>query len=223
MPNCEVFVETVDANGANAPLGEAWVYWRAGGSSTLLRTDRNGKRFQVRQGDEPTKPWVYWEQFQAALDSDIDIYYSRGAKPIPDARLNELAAIFFHRKVVAKPAPAAPNAPVSPNNTNTLVITVAVVVRVPKFVIYLNNPGELKLWPLMWELPSEPDPADPDKPYYQTANIRQGADWWQANPLHENATAQAAPDTVNYQGDDVPTRARERGLLIKGRIDARAN
>jgi hypothetical protein len=96
------------------------------------------------------------------------------------------------------------------------------LVTVPKFVIHLDEPGELKLWPLMWELPSQADPAHPAKPSYQTANIRQGADWWQANPLHENDASPAAPDTVTYGGKAIPTRPRERGLRIKGRIDGRA-
>jgi hypothetical protein len=222
MPDGEIFIETEDAKGATAPLYEAWVYWRAGGATTLLRTDKNGKLFQVHQGDERTKPWVYWTQFKATFSTEIDIYYSRGAKPIPDDRLNELNTIFFHRTITQKPAPAAPNAPVSPNNTNTLVLLAAGLVRVPKFIVLLDKPAQLSLWPLMWELPSQPDPADGDKPSYQTANIRQKGQWWQGNPLQENAVAQAAPDTVTYNGNDVPTRPRERGLLIKGRIDARA-
>lgn len=234
MPNVDIYIETEDELGDTAALQEAWVYWSAGGAITLLRTDKNGQAFQLDAGGDRTRPWVYTTtNFQAAVNAEIDIYYSRGTKPIPDPILSGMtppaggwhppmkAPIFFHTTVLERPPDDPPPVLLGPNNVNVLAMPATGIVRVPKFVVTLQQPEELKLWPILWELPSQEDPADLRKPYFQTGNIRQRAQWWN-NPAQENAASSIAPIAVAYQGHNIPIRPRERGLLIKGQIDARA-
>src|ERR1035441_2782913 len=68
-------------------LQNAWVYWKAGGAVTILRTDAEGHLLSQDQqcvdnetDSEPTKPWIYRTGFQVELYTDVELYYSLGGR-----------------------------------------------------------------------------------------------------------------------------------------------
>jgi hypothetical protein len=186
-----------------APLANAWLYWREGGTLTLLRTDPRGQVLSLRASGERTFPWEYTTRHNATAGAQVDLYFSRGTKPIPDAQLNAHLNI-FHRRTVPGPAAAAGSAPVAPNNINTLALPPPVSITLPNLLLALSTPAELSLWPLLWELPSDT---------YEIDGLAQGAALWTGSSLSV---------TENRPAPAPGPRPRERGLKIQGTIDARA-
>ena len=212
-------IETEDASGARAPLADAWVYFGPGPSVVIMRTDADGHLVELAGGGDPTRPWEYTTRHAAEVGQTVDLYYSRGARPIPNGQLTPRLNLFFHRIIQTGQETASEDTMVSINSTNVLQLGTSGTITVPLFAVTLQSPRELRLWPILWELPSQPDPADVDKPYYHTGNISQGDPWW---PGTENALSTAPPIRVPYNNADVFIRPRERGLRIQGQIDARA-
>jgi hypothetical protein len=208
MAKIEIIIQVEDTPGGTAAvLSKAWVYWRSGGSTTVLRTDETGRLFTVRSGADRTRPWEYIGVFTAETSSQVDLYFSRGAKPIPDARLAENPTVFYTRKVPDKPAAGSMTAPVALNQTNSIAPKPAGVIVIPNYRILLTKPTELSLWPLLWELHNET---------YFTDGLSQGAALIGAGgvpTLVENGPAPAAA---------AAERPKERGLAVEGSIDARA-
>src|SRR3989442_1533592 len=104
MPDCKVIIQVQEGAAAAELLRDAWIYWRAGGNLTLLRTNHEGRVFVLNANGDRTKPWEYdATRFTTQIGAQVDIYFSRGTKPIPDARLNEHLPAFHHRTVNLPP------------------------------------------------------------------------------------------------------------------------
>lgn len=218
------------------PLRRAWVYWRQGGTQTLLRTNNDGRLLTLQAGADRNQPWQYVQPFTAADGVQVDIYYSRGAQPIPDARLNEHNDVFYRRTVQVGAPAQPPNANVGPNTPNVLAGAATATITLPPILITLVTPREMRLWPMRWELPADCnlDPACAAQapaqrtPDYHTAGLDQGSQLnWPAGttptlPVAENAVAPALPDEVLFNGAHVWVRPRERAVHFEGTIDARA-
>jgi hypothetical protein len=229
MPACEVVIQIQNAQSTDV-LRRAWVYWREAGNTTLLRSDQNGRLFSLKAGADRGQPRMYTERFTANSGTTVDIYYSRGALPIPDVRLNEHNDVFFRRTLqIAVPGQLQP-ANVGPNNPpNTLVGAITAAVTLPPVLITLTSPLEIRLWPILWELPKDCD-LDPAcralhpaarTPDYHTAGFTQGtADHL---PVAEHAVVtNVLPDQVTFNGNAVRIRPREKALHFTGTIDGRA-
>lgn len=231
MPRALVRFEVQDPQGARQPLQGAWVYWQEGRTRTVLRTDQDGLVRALTSGQDASRPWSYGQPFYTQLGSQVEVYYSLGARPLPDACLDEQPSPLLRRTAaVPPPAPLLPIGPggapvpvpipVAPNDTNTVVVVPVAVMTLPAHKISLTRPTELSLWPVLWELPGEIDLANPGRPCYPTAGLTQGSALWAGNSLNtnivENAPAAAPPDSVTHQGTAIPIRLRDRGLLVQG-------
>lgn len=231
-----IIVHTDD--GDHKPIANAWVYWRVGQTTTLLRSDRSGRlwKFLAGQGHDPTRPVDYTAEFTATPERDVKVYYSSGARPIPDAAFTAHAAIFFDRKVADAPPAASAWAGavdwvvslVSPKNKNVLAAAKRGYLGVPLLRVRLTRPREERPWPMLWELPLDQG-ADEQRPNFHTAGLTQGDALWQGNNLvpAENSPAGDSPLSVPYPATGSPQetifiRPRERGLLLEGQIDQRA-
>ena len=224
MAKCEVMLQLDDGT----PLANVWAYWLQG-DLQVLRTDGNGRvwaagrsglgpvMFMISWEEGVSKPWGYNKRFTADVGSQVEIYYSRGQKPIPPARMADEAAVYYSRKVAlpSPPATATQPAHVGPNVANALVPTPVAVIKLPPIRLTLTQPLELYLWPLLWELHTDA---------YYTDGLRQGTNLLSHNVdaqghVHyqlgeaENTTAAAPAATIRPKG---------RGLVIKGSIDSRA-
>lgn len=104
-------------------------------------------------------------------------------------------------------APVAPHTPAAPpTTTNTLVPAPYVRVVLPDIRIEVATPEELGFWVMLTELPTDA---------YLTDGLPQGAAAWEGAHLsvRGNTPAQGAPNS----------RPKERGVVIKGSLDARAS
>jgi hypothetical protein len=243
MQATEVYLGSEDGNEA-APVTDAWVYWRVGETTTILRTDRSGQLWKILDGNDRvvSRPRDYGAEFRAGLGSDVRVYYSHGARPIPTAVLKQHDAAFFARKVSAKPTLKKPHTwfenllewgqgLVSPNTKNVVVVAGPALVAVPKLRVVLETPREERLWPVLWELPTDHANDDPLRPHLNTAGLAQGAALWTAqgalSPAENSAVTTDSPLSVKYtpssgSEETIFIRPRERGLKITGRIDKRA-
>lgn len=240
MAACEVIVK-IDNAGALQVLKRAWVYCLAGTDVTVLRSDENGRLFSLGAGAEQKQPWAYTKRFKSTIGATLKVYYSRGALPIPGARLSEHTDVFYTRTLAAVPPDPPPNANVGPNSPpNTLVGVVTATITLPPVLITLTKPLEIRLWPILWELPADCD-LDPAcqaqhpvarTPDYHTAGFQQGSSiaWGnQARPLPVTPTGTAEhgavdppPDTVTFNHAPVQIRVREKAAHFEGTIDSRA-
>src|SRR5262245_54089588 len=126
----EVVIQIQNA-GSTGPLRRAWVYCRRGGTITLLRTNNDGRLLSLPAGADRTQPWQYVAPFTTANGVQVDIYYSRGALPIPDARLNEHNDVFFRRTVQVLTPAQLPSTNVGPNTTNVLAGAATATITLP--------------------------------------------------------------------------------------------
>ncbi len=226
--NVQVVMLT-ETGGSTKVLQNGWVYWKTGGNVTVLRTDETGHLFRedkynqcigIESDPEPTKPWIYRTRFETALNTDVELYYSLGAKPIPNDRLNEIAGLFHARKIGFPPSWAdqpAVCAKVSVNLYNAVAATPAVNVTIPAVKLQFTKPSQLSIWPLLWELipdGTHDDGSAPTAAYY-TDQLNQGAALWNGDALTvTDGGAAPAPAAAE--------RPKERGLLVTGSIDAGA-
>jgi hypothetical protein len=240
MASCEIIIQIQNA-GSTEVLKSAWVYWGAAGNFTLLRSNQDGRLLSLQGGADRNQPWQYTQQFTTTIGATVDIYYSRGALPIPDARLKEHQPVFFHRTITAGPVPnPLPNANLGPNQPSNTLIVRTVIVILPPILITLTTPKEIRLWPILWELPKDCDldpacraqhPAD-RTPDYHTAGLDQGTSVWPsdaaaAHPVthpnvQENTAPLALPDHVVFNQKTIQIRPREKAAHFQGAIDSRA-
>ncbi len=180
----------VHVEGAGTPLRDVWIYRRAAGAVTLLRTDGTGRL--VSGPPASTKPADYATQFVPIPGAPIELAYSRGAVPVPDALVTAQAQAF-----VVRTLPAPPAAP---------------IVALPAVTLQISRPDDLALWPV-----SFPPPADaPPAVAYATNGLAQAAALFTGGgaltvPLHGPAPAPAAA-----------ARPRERPLQVAGEAEATA-
>jgi hypothetical protein len=201
-PSAQVIVRVLP-EGATAPvpLQWAWVYWRVQDTITPLRTDGDGRLHALPQGADQRSPWDYTTPFTSPVGTEVTLYFSRGAKPIPNTVLENYPDVFVARTVALDPAGLGGGAP---GGAPTAAITL------PDVVIRMTRPTELSVWPLLWELPTDA---------YHTSALNQGAALW-TNPagggnLTQNDGGAALPPAA-------ADRPRERGLKVEGQVDARA-
>ena len=215
-------------------LQNAWVYWKAGGTVTILRTDAEGHLLSQDQqcvdnetDSEPTKPWIYRTGFQVELYTDVELYYSLGGKPIPNDRLNEIEGLFCKRKVgepLTWSSQAPVNANVSLNNFNAIAAAPTVTIAIPLVKLQFTKPDEFTLWPLLWELIPDGthDDGSPTARYY-TDGLAQGASLWHTVTVNNKPTLQlTVSDAGAAAAPSAAVRPKERGLLVEGKIDAGA-
>lgn len=210
----EVRVFVQDSETApETPLDRAWVYWREEANPALLRTDETGLLFALRDGADRTLPWEYTNRFTAAVGTPLGLYFSRGARPIPDPVLDERPDLFTPAVVEPAGAPgpeedfsfaAADDPPGGGTPPGPAQATL------PNRLVQLTRPAELSLWPLLWQLPTSA---------YATQGLNQGGALWTSTTGSGNLTV--------TEGDPAPApsatvRPQERGLKIEGTIDARA-
>src|SRR6266436_5292157 len=214
MPKCKLIIEVQDAGGTPESLKWAWVYWRVGQVITVLRTDDEGRLFVLNDLGDRTKPWDYDRiRFTTDIGATADIYFSRGAKPIPEPRLNDHAGVFYPRTVKLPPNGTSlpgSEAQVAPISTNVLAQLPTALIILPNHVIELSVPAELRFWPLLWELPTDA---------YHTDGFPQGNALWGGRA---GATLTVTEDRNPANAPAVAVRPRERGLWLKGKIDDRA-
>lgn len=192
---------------AEKPLANAWVYWKKDSAITVLRADKDGVLYALDSGKtDKTAPWDYNTSFRPKLGQDVELYFSRGARPVPDGELAANPAAF--RRIKSAKA-----------------------MTLDDFALALAKPRELSVWPLFWELPVDKSElhhqnfAPAGSPDYLTAGLLQKAAAWNGNTpaVTENAAAPAAPDSVTVgagaNATTVRIRPRERGLAVEGRID----
>ena len=218
MAECEVILQTK----AGDPISYAWVYWNKGGK--LLMTDRGGLLYEFAF-DGNRGQWCYKptsvSRFCTPIGTEVEIYYSRGAKPIPQPRLQEHPDVFYKRKIQVEPADNLPRAQAKvatgdqTKKHNTLVGTPRAVVQLPDILIGLTTPAELSFWPVLWELPRDWEAAV-DGPQrderYMTDGLAQHQQWWQ----------QALQELVIAPAPALAVRPRERALHVIGTIDPAA-
>lgn len=241
MPRCQIILQVTlpstsagtGSTGGTEVLKHAWVYWHEGGKRLLLRTDARGLVFSGETAADKTHWWDYNTLFTAEVGTKVDIYFSRGAKPIPDDRLKPDS--IFSKQIVALPKPGTKDlgqkkTPVSANLPNALKAFPTAILTLPNIFLHITTPADLSFWPLLWEL--LPEPSDTDAatratfptPAYYTDGLAQGASLWRGNAL--NVTVWDPQEEPLFEGGaphpTAAVRPRERGLRIAGTIDARA-
>src|SRR3989442_772876 len=93
MAKCHIVVQTPDA----APIRGAWVYQRQGTTFTVVRSGADGRLTALRAGGDASHPWDYTDPFTLEVPSQVHLYYSVGAKPIPNAVLSANGGVFLTR------------------------------------------------------------------------------------------------------------------------------
>jgi hypothetical protein len=239
----EVIILTQDtAGGATTPLSKAWVYWKQGGNVTVLHTDDKGRLFSpdltctdAEPFPDVSFPWVYTARYTTAKGADVDLFFSRGCKPIPTARLNEFPAVFQHRKVETPlgapsndpPQPPIESATVAVTFYNALAVAPTVTIILLNHNITLKKPYEVSLWPLLWEsvpddAASRIDHASNGAHTYYTEDLDQGSDLdWEFHVFKYNLTT-GFPDHAPPLAADSKVRPKERGIAVEGTVDPAA-
>ena len=115
-----------ERDGTGTPLADAWVYWRETGAVRTLRTDRSGRLQSGPAGS--TRPSEYGEQFASTAGAAVEVAYSRGSAPLPEALVT---GAFVTRTV-----PSPPDAP---------------ILVLPDTRLDVTQPADLGLWPLSFE------------------------------------------------------------------------
>ena len=160
-------------DGTTQPLVEAWIYWHQNDATTLMRTNTEGQLHTLRQGGTLTHSWEYTIPFTVTEEMRVNVYYSKGAKPLQTSVLNRFNNIFFQRVV-------------NPNSIEPAASTRIVILTVPSINIQITKPVDLSLWPLLWGSAFDA---------YYTDGLNQGAALW-PNP-QENVPAPATTPQVS--------------------------
>lgn len=187
------------AGGTTAPLPHAWVYWREGGRTQLLRSDAAGVLHDAASAGS-VNPWDYTKDFRAAEGTAVEVAASDGARPLP-AALRGTAGLL-------QPVTVGPGS----GGRGT--------VDVPARRLTLQAPAELSLWPVTLTLPGDD---------YATAGLPQGAAAWTNPDASGNLTVpegSPAPDPHPFRPReralvvrgrvDAQVTALQVGLLDRG-------
>jgi hypothetical protein len=212
----------IDDHGTLTLLTNAWVYVREGGTLTVGRADAQGDIWGFGGSGDKTRPDKYTGSFRSHLDAQVDAFFSKGAKPIPDAQVTP--SLRSTKVELLSPANSGSffSCSVGPGVGVNSIRRVAVGrIKLPQVIIGVTKPVELSLWLALFEPlderappPRGASPAPAPDAYY-TEGISQGQSWFaQANASTLEDTASAAPSDA--------VRPRTRGLRIEGFIDAAA-
>lgn len=206
-----VRLHVTDAAGNATPLANAWVYVRGGAPArlTTLRTEADG-RLVERRGTERDAPWDYGRAWAPRAGDSVEIAFTRGARPVPEAVL-ERAALARAFQAATIPAPGGP--------TGT-----TIVLRDARIAV--TRPDELGVWPLLWQSPDAVQPwlvagaggIDADGRTYEKAGLPQRQRAYTRPDIAGNLTV--ADGTANA----VPAaaRLRARGLRVEASVPADA-
>lgn len=199
VPNSVEINLVVTQASSTTPLQNAWVYVLDGSSIHLLRTNQDGRVKSLAPGGDRTMPQDYTQTYTTTVGMTLNLYFSRGAKPIPDSILSGRSTIFWSRTV-----------PAGTGGVSQIIL--------PNILMSITRPDELSIWPLLWELPDDT---------YLTLGINQGRALWTSVigsgdlTVRENGPAHVPGPNRPAVGTD-QVRPQERGLNVAGTIDARA-
>lgn len=212
-------------------LPNVWIYWKSGSSITTFRTDATGtlmadlgKCTKAEPYADPTMPWMYTVTKSQPFGAQAEVCFSRGAKPVPGARIPANCFIQVKLGDLWPPPYTMPDATANAStNTvglamrNALVLAEVVYVLLPEHATVLSNPTELTLWPLMYELVGDgtTQPKGTPAPAYYTDGLNQGSALYTSNNLN-TANLSAAPAVAAAH------RPKERGLRLEGKIETSA-
>jgi hypothetical protein len=219
MTYCDVVILVDKPNEKPVPLENAWVYWREGGKQTLLRTDSKGCPFSAPSGtseEDAGLPWKYTVPFGSQIGAQVEVYYSRGEKPLLAKETTDYSDVFFARELIEPPPTVCIDpqyAAISPEDINTLTVVPLVSVTLPHYHLELTAPKELTLWSLLWENPTDD---------YYTSGLNQGAALWQGQGSNFtlNITENSAAPALAANSAERPI---ERALKLTANVDARVN
>jgi hypothetical protein len=205
MPACEVLVK-VEATPSAAPLASAWVYIQEGGTTTTYRTAPNGRLRKLAPGAaaaDGTRPWKFETKAVIDVPKTVRLYTSKGARPIPQAILDNTVFNNAHAYVERTIALPVSTEPVAIASTDATVVAISVAeVAVPPVAVALAQPRELSLCPVLWD--HAPEDATDDNKDYLRAGIPQG----ETTPDENAAPAQPPGGVVIH----------ERGVRFKGSL-----
>jgi len=210
MTDCHVFFSEVAEDGSRIKLISAWIYWRPPGAShQVLWSDERGLIFSFLSGDR-TRRDAYTVEFVTSVDTQVEVFYSRGDKPLPDSIVSGLV-MRRHTVPLSLPAGFADLGPlyVAPGGAINSVRRLPIgEIRLPIVRIELTEPAdEPNLVCALWE-----NLNDPDDEYYSDG-IEQGAAWFGQSTKRQNGVAATAT---------AAKRPRVRGIAIRGRVPAGA-
>lgn len=221
MPDCEIRIETQDSgSSATAALEKAWVYRLVGSNIKVFRTNSSGDVVGLKTtGGDSTKPEDYTERYSETIDTELDLYFSRGAKPIPTSVLTSCTNLFTRKRLDSSntlTTPGSSSATGTPGGTTTVTVSLPLIrIVLPNYYLAINKPAELSIWPLLWE---------PHGDNYLTLGLNQGGALWSGGNLTvtEFGSANGSSPSDRPAVGTSQVRPFERGLKVEGRIDARA-
>ena len=213
MTACDLEVVIKEGTTSTA-LTNAWLYWLEGGRLQTLRVDDGAAVLAVATDRDVTLPRSYTASFTTTIGASADVFFSRGAKPIPDALVRP--SLLTQRQVVlgiaaaSRPAVARVTPGGAVNALQALPLG-RVELALPLVFATLTAPVELSLTLMLFE-PLVETPTEVD--IYYRDGIPQKTAWFgQANAATLELTTIAAPAAQ--------FRRRERHLKVAGSIAER--
>jgi hypothetical protein len=185
-------------------LKNTWVYLKQGDAFTQLRSDADGLLLSTISTDANPEIASFVEPFVAEAPSTVVLGWSRNGLPLPAAVLKLVAQAFTEVKLDLKPENFAPlpDAPIAPNELNTIQAVPMHKVVLPPLPISFEEPVALDLWPMF----AEPFPDD-----YATDGLPQGVALWGGNHHVVSDGDAAAPASVQK-------RPKDLGVGVRGTV-----
>jgi hypothetical protein len=207
MPKCEI---SVVVDGGTTPLTDTWIYMAEGDTVSTWRAGPDGKVMKLHAGGDAaaaTRSWKYDEKLTLEVPKTARFYSSRGARPLPAKILEERVFSNAHAWVERKvELPAEATHDVAPGDTAVIALRTAVI-ALPPIHVALTTPEELSILPVLWDHAPQHD-TDDARDYLRAGFDQKVVD------AHEGTASAAPPADVE---------PHERGIVLKGTIDARAN
>lgn len=208
MTDVDIMIVVNDA-GTLGKLTNAWVYWKEGGAFNVLRADDQGLIFK-RKGSDANQPASYTTRFTSIVGQQVEVYFSEGAKPLPQALVEPLLR---QREVpLSLSSDLASLGPihVTPGKSATIRRLPLARIDLEPPRISLTSPGDE---PALLLTTFEPllSPTDP----YYVDGIPQGQAFFAATNTAARENGVAPPAAIT-------ARARPRGIRVTGALPADA-
>lgn len=208
MTDVDVFIAVNDA-GTLSKLKSAWIYWKERNTLSVLRADDQGLIFKLKAGADPNQPASYTATFTTRVDEQVEVYFSEGAKPLPQSLIEPLLRPRQVPLSLSSDLASFGPVHVTPGQPATLR-------RLPLARIDLEPPGISLTSPadepalLLASFELMQDPIDP----YYVDSIPQGQAFFAVtNTVRESGVAPAAA---------VGVRPRARGIEVTGTVPSDA-